>query len=327
MRNEQYGGDLFSRARSFLRNVAWLARRERVRAEVILVEWCPLPDQPPLAQILSPPSPGGSLPVRIVTVPTATAASRFERADEILIWASAAKNVGARRAQSPFILATDPDVLFTPALFRAIGKRTLDRSSFYRTNRYDVAGISPEASPRAQLARCRSSVVRVNLLGGSLRFDVPTGGVRLTRAKRSYLSKRRSTQPRSRESRAARPTDWIHTNAAGVFFLAHRSCWEAIRGHPEFASAGHLDGYICVLAASAGMKQVILDGRRRLYHLEHSRTVDWDRPEPPPAHLVVPYETFLEDASEMLLAGKPTVFNGPSWGLGDVDLPETTLQW
>jgi hypothetical protein len=327
LRNEPYGGDLFARARSFLRNVAWLARRERVRAEVILVEWSPLPDRPPLAEILRPPSSGGSLPVRIVTVPAETAASRFERADEILIWASTAKNVGARRARAPFVLATDPDVLFTPALFRAIGRRTLDKSSFYRVNRYDVEGVSLEASARAQLARCKSSIVRVNLLGGSLRFDGPTGGVQIARAKRSYLARRRSTQPRSRESRAARPTDWIHTNAAGVFFLAHRDCWEEIRGHPEFASAGHMDGYICVLAASAGATQVILDGRRRLYHLEHSRTVDWDRPDPPPAHLVVPYETFLEDAKKMLLAGKPTVFNERSWGLGDVDLPEATQHW
>jgi len=327
LRNEQYGGDLFARARSFLNNVAWLARRQHVRAEVILVEWCPLPGRPPLAEILGPPSSGGALPVRIVTVPTETAASRFERVDEILIWSCPAKNVGIRRAQSSFILATDPDVLFTPALFRAIGRDDLDRNAFYRVNRYDATEVPLAASPRVQLARCRSSIARANLLGGSLRFDPPKGGFGLARALRSYRSKQRSTQPRSRESRAARPTEWLHTNAAGVFFLAHRSCWEQIRGHPEFPSAGHLDGYLCVLAASAGMRQVILDGRRRLYHLEHSRPIDWHRPEAPPAHLVVPFETFLEDASEMLLAGKPKVFNGPSWGFRDVDLPEVTLRW
>jgi hypothetical protein len=324
-RNEQYGGDLFGRARSFFRNVAWLSRRHRVRAEVILVEWCPLRDRPPLAEILRPSNAGGSLPVRIVTVPTETAASRFDRPDRIQLWGLGAKNVGVRRARSSFILATDPDVLFTPALFRAIGKRTLDTNSFYRANRFDVKGVPVEASPRVQLARCRGSIVRANLLGGSLRFDPPTGGIRLAAAVRSYLSKQRSSQPRSRESRAARPTDWIHTNASGCFFLAHRSCWERVRGHPEFASAGHLDAYLCVMAASAGMRQVILDGRRRLYHLEHPRSIDWDLPQAP--DLVIPLETFLEDASKMLLAGEPTVFNEPSWGLGEVDLPEVIVRW
>jgi hypothetical protein len=306
--------------------VAWLSRRQRVRAEVILVEWCPLPKQPRLAEVLSGSDSRGSLPVRIVRVPRETAASRFDQADEIPLWIFAAKNVGVRRARSPFILATNPDVLFTPSLFRAIGKRTLDKNSFYRTNRYDVTGVPLDASPRAQLAHCRRSIVRVNLLGGSLRFDQPTGGVPLVRAVRSYVSKQRATRPGSQASRAARPTDWIHTNASGDFFLAHRRRWEEIRGYPEFASAGHLDSYLCVMAASAGIRQVIFNGRRRLYHLEHPRTIDWELTQRP-AHYVVPFETFLDAASEMLLAGKPTVFNEPSWGLGEIELPEATVRW
>jgi hypothetical protein len=325
-RNEQYGGDLFGRASSFLRNVAWLSRRQRVRAEVILVEWCPLPNQPPLAEVLSGLDSRGSLPVRIIRVPKETAASRFDRADEIPLWIFTGKNVGVRRARSSFILATNPDVLFTPALFRAIGKRTLDKNSFYRANRYDVTGVPLDANPRTQLARCRRSIVRVNLLGGSLRFDRPTGGLQLVRAVRSYMSKQRAMQPESQASRAARPTDWIHTNASGDFFLAHRSRWERIRGYPELASAGHLDSYVCVMAASAGMRQVIFDGLRRLYHLEHPRAIDWDLTQRP-THYVVPFETFIAAASEMLVARKPKLFNGPSWGLGDIDLPEATVLW
>jgi hypothetical protein len=325
-RNEQYGGDLVGRASSFLRNVAWLSRRQRVRAEVIIVEWCPLPNRPPLAEVLSGSDSRGSLPVRIVRVPRETAASRFEQVDEMPLWIFTAKNVGVRRARSSFILATNPDVLFAPALFRGIGKRTLDKNSFYRTSRYDVTGIPLDASPRAQLGRCKRSIVRVNLLGGSLRFDRPTGGVRLARAVRSHVSEQRATQPRSPESRAARPTEWIHTNASGDFFLAHCSVWEEIRGYPEFASAGHLDSYICVMAASAGIRQVVFDGRRRLYHLEHARAIDWDLSQRP-AYYVVPFKTFLEAARAMLLAGKPTVFNEPSWGFGEIDLPETTVRW
>jgi hypothetical protein len=325
-RNEQYGGDLFGRASSFLRNVAWLSGRQRVRTEVILVEWCPVPDQPPLAEVLSGLHSRGSLPVRIVSVPREIAASHFDQADEIPLWIFAAKNVGVRRARSSFILATNPDVLFTPALFRAIGKRKLDKNSFYRTSRYDVTGVPLDASPRTQLARCKKSVVRVNLLGGSLRFDRATGGLRLAKAVRSYVSAQRATQPGSKESRAERPTDWIHTNASGDFFLTHRSVWKNLRGYPEFPSAGHLDAYICVMAASAGIEQVVLDGRGRLYHLEHARAIEWDLGETP-SHYVVPFETFLRTASEMLLAGRPRIFNSASWGFGDIDLPETTVRW
>ena len=293
---------------------------------MILVEWCPLPDKAPLAEVLSGSAERGSLPVRILTVPTEIAATRFDRANEIPLWIFAAKNVGVRRARSSFVLATNPDVLFTPALFRAIGKRTLDAGSFYRTSRYDVTDIPLDAGPRTQLARCARSIVRVNLLGGSLRFDRPTGGLHVARAVRSYVSKQRSRQPASRPNRAERPTDWIHTNASGDFFLMHRNRWDELRGYPEFASAGHLDSYLCVMAASAGAKQVILDGRRRLYHLEHPRAIEWDRFEPP-ADDVVPFATFLDAARTMILAGRPTVFNDSSWGFAHVHLPETTVRW
>jgi len=293
---------------------------------VILVEWCPLESEPPLAEILGEASSRGSVPVRVIRVPWETAASRFDQADEIILWTFTAKNVGIRRARSAFILSTDADILFTPALFRAISKRPLDETRFYRTSRYDVEGVPLDAGPRAQLARCKQAVVRVNLLGGSLRFERPTGGRALARAVRSYVSKQRAAQPTTRESRAKRPTDWIHTNAAGGFFLAHRSVWEALRGHPEFGSAGHLDGYICVMAASAGFEQVVFDGRRRLYHLEHSRAVDWEGGDKP-QHYVVPFPTFLQAASEMLLSGQPTIFNDSSWGLRNIDLAETTLWW
>ena len=322
-RNEQYGGDLFGRARSFLRNVAWLSRREQISTEVILVEWCPLPGRQPLSEVLS-----GSyapLSIRVVTVLTATASRRFEQADVIPLWIFAAKNVGVRRARAPLVLATNPDLLFTPALFRSIGKGGLDESSFYRTSRYDVVGVPLDASPRAQLARCRRSIVRVNLVGGSVRFERPAGGLRVARAVRRYAAEQRSRRPATPEEAAARPTEWIHTNASGDFFLMHRDRWQELRGYPEFPTAGHLDSYLGVMAASAGLSQVVLDGRRRLYHLEHPRAVDWEHPEQA-VHYVVPYETFLEAAREMLLKRRATVFNDEAWGLADVELPETTLR-
>jgi hypothetical protein len=324
LRNEAYGGDLFGRTRSFLRNVAWLACSQRVRTEVILVEWCPLPGLEPLGEILRRREEDRSLPARVVTVPTELATARFERAEMIPLWIFAAKNVGIRRARAPFVLATNPDVLYTRALFRAIGKRQLDVDRFYRTSRYDVTGVPLDASPRVQLARCRRSVVRVNLLGGSIRFEQPTGGLRLAKLVHEYVAEQRAGAPTTPEVAAERPTEWLHTNASGDFFLMHRRRWHDVRGYPEFASAGHLDSYMCIMAASAGLRQEILDGRGRLYHLEHPRAIDWENPGRA-THDCVPYETFLEQAREMLMAGRPAAFNDESWGLGDVELPETLI--
>ena len=286
---------------------------------MILVEWCPLPDAPPLAEAVA------GLPARVITVPREVAQQAFEQADEIALWIYAAKNVGIRRARAPFVLATNPDVLYTPALFRAIAKATLDAHSFYRTSRYDVAGVSTEERPRDQLEHARRSIVRVNLVGNSLRFDPPTGGRAVAKGVRRYNALQRAIAPATPEARAERPNEWLHTNASGDFFLMHRDRWAELHGYPEFASAGHLDSYICVMAAAAGLRQVILGGRKRLYHLEHERAIEWGRPGAA-AHYHVPYETFLDAAQGMLRAGAPTLFNDESWGLGGVELPEADLR-
>lgn len=292
----------------------------------MLVEWCPLEGVPSLADELVPHGQDGAVPVRIVTVPRDVAADRFEQAEVVALWIFAAKNVGIRRAGAPFVLATNPDVLYTPALFRAIGRQPLDERAFYRTSRLDVVGVSPQARPRRQLAQARRAIIRANLLGGSIGFDPPAGGLAVRRGVRRYEAEHRETAPKTAAERAELPTHWIHTNASGDFFLMHRDRWRELRGYPEFASAGHLDSYIAVMAASAGLHQIVLDGRRRLYHLEHERAVDWERPERA-APYYVPYETFLADAKRMLETGAPTRFNDENWGLGDLELPESTLLW
>jgi hypothetical protein len=287
---------------------------------VIFVEWCPLAGAPPLAEAL----PRG-VSVRVITVPADIATGRFKNANAIALWIFTAKNVGIRRARAPFVLATNPDVLYTGALFGSISKKALDANSFYRTSRYDVIGVPRDEEPRTQLRRAERSVIRVNLIGNSIRFDTPSGGRTVARAVKRYNISQAATAPETPEELAARPTEWLHTNASGDFFLMHRDRWKELRGYPEFASAGHLDSYVCVMAASADVQQVVIHGRKRLYHLEHERAINWERPQDSTLYHV-PYARFLADAQTMLRAGAPTLYNDEQWGLGDVELPEMCLR-
>jgi hypothetical protein len=182
----------------------------------------PAPGPAPLAEVLSGSNDGGRF-----RFGSSAFRGRSRQADSSgptrsRCGSSRRRTSGCGGSDPPFVLATNPDVLLTPALFRAIGKGRLDRDSFYRTNRYDVTGVPLDANPRAQLAECRRSIVRVNLLGGSLRLDRPTGGVRLARAVRSYVSKQRSTQPRSRGPRCT--TDRLDT---------HERLWGLLRRAPQ----------------------------------------------------------------------------------------------
>jgi hypothetical protein len=291
-----------------------VTRRLRIAVEVIVVEWCPLPDAPPLAGLLH------GCAARVVTVPSDVARDRFADADEIPLWIFSAKNVGIRRARAPFVLATNPDVLYTPALLRS----QFESGCFYRTPRHDVRGVRTDLAPREQLRLAARSVAAVHLVGGSVTFDEPPGPLALRRAIGAYTVEQRRTAPATPVERAERPTDWLHTNASGDFFLLHREHWSELRGYPERPSAGHLDSYMCAMAASAGLEQRILGGRRRLYHLDHARAIDWERQEEA-THYYVPYETFLADAREMLLGRAPYVANGERWGFGDVELPEARV--
>jgi hypothetical protein len=61
-----------------------------------------------------------------------------------------------------------------------------------------------------------------------------------------------------------------HTNACGDFTLLSRDWWHRLRGYPEAEMFSlHLDSVLCHTAVISGAREVVLAGRKRLYHIEH----------------------------------------------------------
>jgi hypothetical protein len=314
--NVDYGGNFVGRVQNFLDVLFELAARRGVDLELVLVEWNPPLDKPSLANVLRWPE-RLPFPVRILEVPVEEH-EHLPNADVIPVFEYVGKNVGIRRARGEYVLATNPDNLFTPAIIDVFARRDLEPDSFYRVDRFDVRAPLPEGSVRKKLAFCRTHIWRVNELGRSVVFE---------RAPGWWASRPRQLQRilRARtEKRAAddAPESRIHTNASGDFLLMHRERWRELRGYPELPTAGHIDGYGCVMAAAAGFEQRILGGWCRIYHQEHARAIDWSNLEASPWPLTS-YETFRRDAEEMLTAGRPKVFNDADWGLADVELAES----
>ena len=56
-RNDDHGGNLLGRMQTFVDGFAEQCRRHDLAAELVLVEWNPLPDRPPLAEALRWPPP------------------------------------------------------------------------------------------------------------------------------------------------------------------------------------------------------------------------------------------------------------------------------
>jgi hypothetical protein len=164
-RNDDHGGDLTRRMQVFVDGLAAQARRHRLPCELILVEWNPPPDRPPLRDALRWPDDGGLCPVRIVTVPAALH-RRHAHADRLPLFQMIAKNAGIRRARAPFVLASNVDVLFSDPLFAWLARRPLEAGCVYRADRIDVDRGVPDGDVAERLAWCESHVLRANRASG-----------------------------------------------------------------------------------------------------------------------------------------------------------------
>lgn len=166
-RNDNHGGDLAHRMQIFVTALAAQCERHRVGAELIVVEWNPPEDNPPLAAALRwPETPWCD--IRVVRVPSDIHA-RLDHADRLPLFQMIAKNVGIRRARGEYVLATNVDVLLSDGLMDVIAQRRLIPGRLYRADRHDVtADIPVDAPVEEQLRLCASRVIRICQREGTL---------------------------------------------------------------------------------------------------------------------------------------------------------------
>lgn len=160
-RNDNHGGDLNHRMQIFIHGFISQCRRFNLTAELIIVEWNPPGDKPPLAEQFLYPVQDSPCVVRIVTVP-AELHRRFAYSDQLPLFQMIAKNVGIRRARGKFVLATNIDLLFSDDLMAFLAKRSLKPGILYRVDRHDVDSGVPEDAPiDTQLEYCQSHLLRI----------------------------------------------------------------------------------------------------------------------------------------------------------------------
>ena len=121
--------------------------------------------------------PEGELPceVRFVEVPEEVH-RRFPHADVIPLHQMIAKNVGIRRARGEFVLVTNLDIVFSPALMRFLAAGNLQHGAMYRLDRLDVASNLPASGDVDEtIAFCERHVLRVFAREGG--FPLDAGGL------------------------------------------------------------------------------------------------------------------------------------------------------
>ena len=129
------------------------------------------------------------------------------------------------------------------------------------------------------------------------------------------------------------PLQWpfLHTNGCGDFTMLAKDDWHALRGYAEFEMYSmHIDSLFLVAGAHHGLKQHILGNRAPIYHIEHGVGSGWtpegeEKLKKRLAMARIPqlaHDQFMEYDREMARMGQAVMFNGPDWGLGEVELPE-----
>jgi hypothetical protein len=167
---------------------------------------------------------------------------------------------------------------------------------------------------KKQLQFCRRYSSRINTLGitEEINFRIPL-------FLRELFARRAIRQHREEQlERKVRVEDILHTNASGDFLFMPRDVWFTLHGYPQLATLSHIDSFMCCMAASMGVKQIILRSAMRIYHQEHFRGESTNRP-------MTSYELWTQECEKMLRDRKPTIKNDENWGLGDKVLEEQLI--
>lgn len=336
-RNDDHGGNLLQRMQLFVNGLLEQARRFGLQSELIIVEWNPPGDKPGLKNVLTWPSGLEQCLVRIIEVPPEVHA-RYRYADKLPLYQMIAKNVGIRRARGRFVLATNVDLLFTDELIKFLASGKLDPKAMYRIDRYDAPSKIPAGlTVTEQLQFCKHHVIRVNTQDGTF------SGYRATIVSKLGLALRvlYPSEDRGRIiikwfklwKRFFRPTyPRLHTNACGDFTLLSKQAWFALRGYPELDMFSfYIDSLLLHMAYQYGLKQRILRGSMRVYHIEHA--AGWspeqgrqllDRMVASGVPVLTPPQ-FGEWASLMQRKRAPIISNTENWGLASENLSEAVI--
>ena len=335
-RNDEHGGHLLARMQLFVEGLSEQATRFGLPVELVLVEWNPPSDRPPLVEALRW-APHEHFQPRVITVPP-DVHQTFPHAEGLPLFQMIGKNVGIRRSTAPFVLVTNIDILFSDDLFDYL-KAGLKPNSMYRVDRHDIlAELGGPSLPSP--AECRAlPVLREHRIDG-LRYPQGRSAVARPRsASATRWPKSLAVKPALKELSRVTTAAWdrlvlpkLHTSGCGDFTLTSREVWNGLHGYPEWpAYSWSMDGVVLYQAFAAGIEMVNLPPPMVAFHLEHGEGSGWT---PESSRLFdrldaagVPY---LSTQDYRRLARKLVhgtrgfhAINGENWGLVSVEFADS----
>ncbi|MBM3647003.1 MAG: hypothetical protein FJX11_04345 [Alphaproteobacteria bacterium] len=243
LRNDGYIDRYVEHIRHAVGLLARQLQRHAVPSEIILVEWNPPTDRPPMSSLLEGVVSGGSVSLRMIVVDGRYHRPLVGSAYKGMHSLNAA-NAGMRRARGRFIVPKALDTYFTDDIIERIARRQLDEDEAYRCDRYDVHLDSNDWLHWGE----------------------------------TELFERMSENIVQHHARLTQSPYWgirdLHTNACGDFMLMAARHWHAIRGFQDDPTVLCLDADSIALHAAAahGVREVCWPDTCRVYKISHDHT-------------------------------------------------------
>jgi len=273
-RNDGYAGDFVERMQTSLDTLSRLVDKYKLDIEYLVVKWNPPVGRPELSEVLKLPS-----WVRVVRVPNELHTQQ-PMSNRIQLFEFVAKNTGIRRAKGEFIVATNPDIVFSDAMVGYLASVKLSTDCYYRATRYDIL-VEGGRVVRANHPLC--SIDYRNSSVGNIKKLAIACVVRVRYGHKPF------------------------TNASGDFLMMHRSNWLNLNGYPEIIGSDkhgrfHVDSFLLYMALSIKLKEVRLAAP--IYHLEHERK-----------STTAIYSPLIDAIYQYFSTNQkgPFLFNGDSW--------------
>ena len=273
-RNDGYGG-LSSQTRvgTTLRMIDRQAGRYNVSVELLIVEWNPPLDRPPVAATL-PLLPSVAV-VRVVSVPPWVHAAwtmphKAQNVSAPPLLEFIAKNIGIRRARGTYIMGHALDTILCDNFWRDLAAGLLEKTEaaanggepvLHRLTRVDSAVRLSGTEPLEEVERrLGESIKTVWFCQGAFRLEKPAplmapmataeGTVRFVRELQSGPACVAESVRSARDcsTSTVRECGLVFTEASGDFELMSMKGWLTVRGFLERATYGHFDSLLVIKA-------------------------------------------------------------------------------
>ena len=237
-----------------------------------------------------------------------------------------AKNVGIRRANGNFILCMNPDILMSEELFGRFSQ--LSDLYYYRANRLDHTGEYEVSIGKSLINQLKGHVNAVWFRGVHYHLNSFSSWKYVLLGFWSSLYNRwrmLTVHLRPLLNFMSVPVYYdnieykFHCNASGDFMLMHRNSWSRLKGYDESSYISlHVDSLMVLQAAFSGLSEKTF--WHPIYHRDHERRFDAigknnsDQQEAS--------NHFRTDVAQMIVSGKPKIYNEDDWGLNEENLPE-----